>query len=605
MLKLLIRLDKASIRVIRTLSVKARLFFMVVIISVSPILVIGIISYTKSDKDIISKISVYSMQLVRQLSLTINSKLLSWEQYGNIIASSDDVQTILRDYEEMNEADRYLANRALVKIMKEALKVALDVHEPDIITADGGVISPMSYLYLNTSPFINNMVGADKIKEMTKAADGSYVWFTDDIAQNGYKGLIVLSRSIKDMSTFQKSLGYLMMRVDTNYLYGLYANIDLGSGSEIYLVDADYMVVLSGDQEDIGTKFSPEISASIRTKFDEGHKEGTFKSPDQKYLITFSSVPVSGWTVVALIPNTYLNSLSHDIRSLVIVVGIICLGVSLLIFILIYRSITEPLGNLIKSMRAVKKGQLKWRTIEEDERDEVGEVTVSYNKMIGELDQHIEHIQVQEKQKAQAEFRALQAQINPHFIANTLNNVAWMAKMQKADNIETVATSLIHLLNSSMGRGEDIITIGEELENIRSYVRIQEFKYFRKIHVNFDMDEEILKFKILRFILQPIIENAIIHGIGPKQGNGAIYLKGYADCGDLTLTVTDTGVGMDKDEIGSLLGGENESKDRFSSIGIKNVNERIKLSYGEKYGLLIKSEKDLFTLVEIKLPVIL
>lgn len=599
------RLDMASIKAIRTLSVKARFFLMVITISIVPILVIGVISYAKSDTDIVSKISVYSLQLVKQLSLTINDKLLSWEQYGNIIATSEDVQDILGQYDQMTETDQYLATRSLQKIMQEALKVTLDIQEPDIITTDGRVISPMSYTTLTTSPFMNYIEGAETIKAMSKAADGSYIWYTDDIAKKGDKRLIVLSRSIKDMDTFNKFLGLLVMRVDTNYLYGLYENINLGSGSKIYLVDSSFMVVLSGDKGEIGAGFSPHISERIQEKYRQGHRDGTLQDADSQYLTAFSIIPASGWTVVALIPKVYLNSLSTDIRNLVVVVGIICLITSLLFFAMIYRSITSPLNRLIKSMREVKKGHLEWMPVDEAEQDEVGEVTVSYNKMIHELSLHIENIKLQEKQKAMAEFRALQAQINPHFIANTLNNVAWLAKMQKAENIETLANSLIHLLNSSMGRGGDFITIEEELQNIKSYISIQEYKYFRKINVNFDMDYDILKYKILRFILQPIIENAIIHGIGPKQGQGAIYFKGYADGEDLTITITDTGVGMDRSEIDRLLSGEKESKDRFNSIGLKNVNERIKLSYGEKYGLLIKSEKDMFTSVEIKLPVIL
>jgi two-component system sensor histidine kinase YesM len=226
--------------------------------------------------------------------------------------------------------------------------------------------------------------------------------------------------------------------------------------------------------------------------------------------------------------------------------------------------------------------------------------------MIDELNQHIENIKAKEKQKSLAEFRALQAQINPHFIANTLNNVAWLAKMQKADNIEAVVTSLIKLLSASMGRGSDIITIQDELENIRSYINIQEYKYIKKMEIFIDFESDILDFKILRFILQPIVENSIIHGLGPKQGQGFISIKGYADGEDISIIVEDNGVGMSENDIDTLLKGEEiVSKERYSNIGLKNVNERIKLSYGEKYGLHIKSQKNVFTTVEIRLPVII
>jgi two-component system sensor histidine kinase YesM len=601
---LILRVDTQCISLIRTLTVKVRFFLLVIIISITPICVIGVISYAKSTTDNISKISIYSLQLVKQFSLTINTKFLDWERYGNIIADSADVQAVLEKYDEMNPADQYAASKTLQKTMKEALKASLDIQEPNIVTNNGGVISPSNYTTTNTSAFINNLAGADKVKKMSKDANGSFIWYTDDIARKQSEGFIVLARSITEINTLKKSLGCLLLRIDSNYLYNLYNDINLGNGSKIYLLDTDFMAVLSGDKAEIGKSFSSEISESIRLKLLGGHREGAFEDDKNKCLVAYSCVPASGWTVVTLIPNTYINSLSNDIRNLVIRIGVICLIVSMLIFSIIYRSISVPLFQLICSMRKIKSGKLEIREVMEDAKDEMGELTQSYNEMINELNQYVERIKDKEKQKSLAEFRALQAQINPHFIANTLNNVAWMAKMQKADNIEEVVTSLNQLLNSSMGRGNDIISIREDLENIKCYINIQNIKYFKNIEVHFDIDNEILDFKLLRFILQPIVENAIIHGLAPKQGDGYIILRGYKDSGNLILMVTDNGVGMDANETNELLAGKLESKDFFSRIGLRNVNERIKLSYGQDYGILIKSQKGMFTTVEVKLPVL-
>lgn len=593
-------LDKTIIKATRSLSLKLRLILLVFIMSIVPIGLIGVTAYKKADADIVNKTSLSSLQIVKQMSLTINAKLSSWKQYGDIIAVSEDAQSILKNYDDMDDANKYLSSKKLVRIMKEALKVTLDIQEPVLMSNGGGVIS-MS----DSSSFINNIAGADEIKRNTKEADGRYVWFTDDVAKKEYKGLIVLSRGIKDLGTFNDTIGSLFLRVDSNYLYSLYNNANLGTGSKVYLLDSKYMIVLSANKNEVGSQFTASTSLSIDKIYRTGVTAGTIKDVEGGYLAAFSVVPESDWTVVALIPNKYMNSLSNDIKHIVIQVVLICMLISILIFMAVYRSITFPLWELINSMRDLKKGSLKSRKLLDDSRDEVAEVTASYNLMIDELNQHIENIKAKEKQKTLAEFRALQAQINPHFIANTLNNVAWMAKMQKADNIESVVTSMIKLLNSSMGRGPDIITIEEEIENIKSYINIQEYKYIKKIGVNIDFDTEILKYKILKFILQPIVENSMIHGLGPKQGQGFIIIKGYADDGDISIIVEDNGVGMTQNEIDSLLKGEEAgSKERFSSIGLKNVNERIRLAYGEKYGLYIKSQKNVFTSVEIRIPII-
>ncbi len=594
-------LDKTIVKATRVLSLKFRLILLVIIMSIAPILLIGVTSYKKADADIVNKTSLSSLQIVKQMSLTINAKLASWKQYGDIIAVSEDAQSILKRYDEMDDANKYLSGKKLIRIMKEALKVTLDIQEPVLMSNGGGVIS-MS----ESSSFINNIAGADEIKLMTREADGRYVWYTDDVAKKEYKGLVVLSRGIKDLGTFNDTIGSLFLRVDSNYLYSLYSNANLGKGSKVYLLDSKYMVVLSGNKIEVGNKFTYSTSRSIDRIYKAGKDSGTIKNVEGGYLAAFSVVPESGWTVVALIPNKYMNSLSNEIKHMVVQVVLICILIAMVIFLVVYRSITFPLWELISSMRELKKGNLKARKLMDDSRDEVAEVTASYNHMIDELNLHIENIKAKEKLRALAEFRALQAQINPHFIANTLNNVAWMAKMQKADNIESVVTSMIKLLNSSMGRGPDIITIEDEIENIKSYINIQEYKYIKKIGVNIDFDSEIMNCKILKFILQPIVENAMIHGLGPKQGQGFITIKGYADGEDISIIVEDNGVGMTENEIETLLKGEDTgSKERFSSIGLNNVNERIKLAYGEKYGLYLKSQKNVFTSVEIRIPIVL
>ncbi len=594
-------LDKTIVKATRVLSLKFRLILLVIIMSIAPILLIGVTSYKKADADIVNKTSLSSLQIVKQMSLTINAKLASWKQYGDIIAVSEDAQSILKRYDEMDDANKYLSGKKLIRIMKEALKVTLDIQEPVLMSNGGGVIS-MS----ESSSFINNIAGADEIKLMTREADGRYVWYTDDVAKKEYKGLVVLSRGIKDLGTFNDTIGSLFLRVDSNYLYSLYSNANLGKGSKVYLLDSKYMVVLSGNKSEVGNKFTFSTSRSIDRIYKSGKDSGTIKNVEGGYLAAFSIVPESGWTVVALIPNKYMNSLSNEIKHMVVQVVLICILIAMVIFLVVYRSITFPLWELISSMRELKKGNLKARKLMDDSRDEVAEVTASYNHMIDELNLHIENIKAKEKLRALAEFRALQAQINPHFIANTLNNVAWMAKMQKADNIESVVTSMIKLLNSSMGRGPDIISIEDEIENIKSYINIQEYKYIKKIGVNIDFDSEIMNCKILKFILQPIVENAMIHGLGPKQGQGFITIKGYADGEDISIIVEDNGVGMTENEIETLLKGEDTgSKERFSSIGLNNVNERIKLAYGENYGLYIKSQKDVFTSVEIRIPIVL
>lgn len=207
----------------------------------------------------------------------------------------------------MSPVDQNIASKNLQKTMKEVLKGSLDIQEPDIISNHGGVISTSNFSTTNTSAFVNNLTGADEIKEKSKTAKGSFVWYTGDIIKKKTDGFIVLTRSITEIKTLNKSLGYLMLRIDSNYLYKLYDNANLGNYSKIYLLDNNFTSVLSGDKSEIGTKFSSQVSENIRSKFDVGLREGAFNSVESKCLVAFSRVSNSGFTVVALIPNIYFT----------------------------------------------------------------------------------------------------------------------------------------------------------------------------------------------------------------------------------------------------------------------------------------------------------
>jgi two-component system sensor histidine kinase YesM len=201
------------------------------------------------------------------------------------------------------------------------------------------------------------------------------------------------------------------------------------------------------------------------------------------------------------------------------------------------------------------------------------------------------------------EFKALQAQINPHFLFNTLNHIRWLADIQRADNVRQLVSSLLALLHGSMGKGGEHTTMREEIEHLKHYLEIQEFRYYDKFETFFDIDRRIEDAVILKFLLQPIVENALIHGIAPLQGKGLVTIKGYLEGEDLILQVTDNGVGIPEEKLERILDPvEEKSRSRFSGIGLRNVSERIRLHYGSPYGLTVSSLRDLYTTVTVRLP---
>ncbi|MNC28525.1 Sensor histidine kinase YpdA [compost metagenome] len=217
--------------------------------------------------------------------------------------------------------------------------------------------------------------------------------------------------------------------------------------------------------------------------------------------------------------------------------------------------------------------------------------------MMDKINRLMEEIKVEEQ-------KALQSQIGPHFIYNALNTIKYLAKLQNITNIDEISGALVELLRSVLGNVRETVTIREELEYVKGYVLIQKYKFLDRVKVFFDVEEEVLESRILKLILQPVVENAMLHGIASSK-EGTVLVKIYREDNRILFEVTDNGVGMTTEQINKAMNMEGQKdSSRFSSMGLKNVGQRIKLAYGEAYGLQIYSCPGVFTTVEMSVPVI-
>ncbi|MCL6547651.1 MAG: sensor histidine kinase, partial [Alicyclobacillus sp.] len=207
------------------------------------------------------------------------------------------------------------------------------------------------------------------------------------------------------------------------------------------------------------------------------------------------------------------------------------------------------------------------------------------------------------RRKRQAELAALQAQINPHFLYNTLNGVRWLVLMgEEPARVGQVITSLVKLLQNTLGKDEEFHPLAEEIELVKSYLTIQEMRYRDKFKVEYALDAEVMKAPIPRLILQPLVENAIFHGIEPGKRPGTIRIAACKDTGRLRIEVSDDGVGIPSEILSNLFTGDQKPRKSFSGIGLRNVHERIQLLYGNEYGLRVESERGHGTRIIMLLP---
>jgi two-component system sensor histidine kinase YesM len=238
--------------------------------------------------------------------------------------------------------------------------------------------------------------------------------------------------------------------------------------------------------------------------------------------------------------------------------------------------------------------------------DEIGELGNSFNTMVKEISNLINLVQIEEKSKRIAEMNVLQAQIKPHFMYNTLDTIRWMAEEHNEKDIVEIIEAFTNLLRISLSKGKEIISVKEELNHVQSYLTIQKIRYEDKLDYEIEFDENIFNYNLIKLILQPLVENAIYHGIKEKRGNGKIVITGKFEGDSLCFTIKDNGKGIEEevlDKINKMLVHSNE-KGNEMGYGIFNVNERIRLTYGEKYGLVYKSVYGEGTIVELRHPII-
>jgi sensor histidine kinase YesM len=255
-------------------------------------------------------------------------------------------------------------------------------------------------------------------------------------------------------------------------------------------------------------------------------------------------------------------------------------------------------------MRMVSSGNLETSYIVKSE-DEIGQMGRTFNHMVVHIRELMHQVAEEEKQKRLIEIDFLQAQINPHFISNVLNNVVWMAKIQHADNIVPVINSLNSLLQCVMHQEEDLIPLQNELDYVDNYLRIIEYSGSYDFFVKKDIAEDTKNLYLLRFILQPILENAIYHGLpNDLSRTGCIKIQAKRQNGLLLITIEDNGNGMTQEEIKEVISGNLKDRKSFNGIGIANVNERIRLFFGEEYGLNYESQVGEYTKAVFKLPII-
>lgn len=333
-------------------------------------------------------------------------------------------------------------------------------------------------------------------------------------------------------------------------------------------------------------------------------KEGVFtESIEQNNsLVTYTAVEGADWRVLHQMPVKELTGNYDRISRFVLIATVIIIVLSLCIALYFVHRLARPIHMLVVKMSRVMQGNLNTK-IEETGTREMVTAGQTFNHMMDEIKRLIVEREMVEKEKRMAEFAALQSQINPHFLINTLNSIRLMAMISKAENIKNMTHALIRLLSSSFNRGGTLTRLSEEIKNLRQYLFIMETRYGNKFKVEWEIDPAAEELYLLKLLLQPIIENSIFHGMSGKYADGLIRIQVARTSRHLLISIEDNGIGMSKARMDEML--EEKGGAAFSGMGIRNVHKRIQLHYGSEYGVSVASNLFGGVSIELTIPVLL
>lgn len=396
--------------------------------------------------------------------------------------------------------------------------------------------------------------------------------------------------------------GIVLFNLREDFFEGILSRSLIGDNGYLTLISPDG--IFESKVLDSRYKLNKDTLSKLQnTEREQGRF--TFENENnKKMIVVYDTIKTNNWKIAAIVPEEELLSKVNYIKHFTIALMVIMIVLVVVLTNIVIKLISKPFEKLARQMARVDENYV----VLEEEMSGPEEMKVLHNGFTDLMDRihHLmDQIRLEQEEKRRLEFAIMQSQINPHFLYNTLYSIKGLCDMGLTKDASQMITALSNFFRIGISKGSEVITIQEEMEHIRNYLYIQEMRYGDDFSYTIDVDPEILSYPIVKLSLQPLIENAIYHGVKQKRGQGVITIKGYVVDEMIRLDVSDNGNGMNKENLQVILdelASPYQEKNQVIGIGLKSVNERIKIHFGREYGLVIASEKGEGTTISITIP---
>lgn len=556
-----------------------------IIITILAMLYVGITLYNKFSATAEQNASISTRQIIEQVSVNLDYYLKSMLEISDYIN--------LRIYIDQYEPNARFSGQLdmFLKTRKDIVALAVFSNKGELIMA-----APGAGLKNDAKVLEQNWFKIAMEKPNTPFFSSPHV---QNLFKDEYSWVVSLSRNITFYRMDEGVHGVLLVDMNFKAIDDLCGKVSLGKKGYIYITDSYGSIIYHPQQQLIYAGLKEENTYDVLK-----HADGSFieNVEGRKRMVTVKTVDYTGWKIVGISDIYELITINREIGKFVVIILIFGILSVTFISVVISEKISRPIKTLEKSMKMVENGQFDIN-IDVKGEDEVVRLSKTFNMMVFKIRNLMEQILVEQEEKRRSELDALQAQINPHFLYNTLDSIVWTAESGEVKDAITMVNALARFFRISISKGRNIITVQEELEHAKNYLIIQKIRYKNKFKFEIAAQEETLGCKTLKLIIQPIIENSLYHGMEYMVDEGFIGISTEIVHGKLLIRIEDNGQGIEPKMLENILT-DDAKPGKGSGVGVKNVHRRIQLYFGSGFGLQIESRLEFGTTVKLWLPVV-
>lgn len=585
----------------RNLPIKVKLVLVLNILILIPLVTISFISYRSTEEALKTKSVQYSQDILQMVGLRLTDCAASIEGVSADLLSDARIYKLI----DQNIADRnalrsYDNDLAIGGILKNTISSRDGLNSVGLFASNGVNFyanNSLSNVTLRTL-FADHPELLSKVQTMAATAKGEPLWYMD--TENGTVKNIMLARAMFHHDTYHRT-GTLIILVDPQYLANAFEGIISDDISNVRILSPDGAIMLENRLDE----------STAMPEFVSKGTSGWTEDVSNRRLVTYTTIKELNWIAVSSISLESLYKDAYEIRRVIILACVVAVAFMSLIGLFMAVDIVGALSKLVRAMERLQRGEENVQ-LSLARKDELGFMGDAFNRMARDISTLEKWVYREQLTRREAELKALQSQINPHFLFNTLETINWMAILGNMPEISKTITALSSLMEAGIMRGSGCITFEEELRYIDNFIFILTKRFEDRLRVEQSIEPAALPVKLPKLLIQPLVENAIYHGVENAGRPCVVTIKAHVQYDLLQITVEDNGTGLDEQELAQInerLAMDDSAyfaqKDntKRKSVGLDNINRRIKLFYGAQYGLRIQSEKGVFTRAVVVIPV--